>query len=231
MTGRVDVPRLRALCFDLDGTLLDTDDAYVDLVVARLRPLRRLFPARTAARWARRLILAAEAPANLLIGLPDRLGLDDWLGPLLVRKVPRDELKDRFRLVPGVEPALRRLQKVYPLALVSVREAGPVEALLDAFELHPFFRCVAAARTVRRTKPDPAPIRWAAQQMGVPPEACLMVGDTPVDIRAGRAAGSQTVGVLCGFGERMELERAGADLILESTADLAEALLGRLVNR
>jgi HAD superfamily hydrolase (TIGR01509 family) len=225
VTDGVDVPRIRALCFDLDGTLLDTDDAYIELVVARLRPFRRLFPARAAARWARRLILAAEAPANLLMGLSDRFGLDDWLAPLLVGKVPREELTRRFRLVPGVDATLRRLHEHYPLALVSVREAEPLEALLDAFELRPFFRCVAAARTVRRTKPDPAPIRWAAEQIGVPPETCLMVGDTPVDIRAGRAAGAQTVGVLCGFGERQELERAGADVILETTAELPGVLL------
>jgi len=60
--------------------------------------------------------------------------------------------------------------------------------------------------------------------MGVPPENCLMVGDTTVDIRAGRAAGAQTVGVLCGFGYREELERAGADAILNSTGELANLL-------
>jgi phosphoglycolate phosphatase-like HAD superfamily hydrolase len=68
-------------------------------------------------------------------------------------------------------------------------------------------------------------VLWAAAQMSVLPEACLMVGDTPVDIIAGHAAGAQTVGVLCGFGERSELERAGADLILEATPALVEALL------
>jgi len=52
------------------------------------------------------------------------------------------------------------------------------------------------------------------------------VGDTTVDIRAGRTAGAQTVGVLCGFGARRELERAGADLILPSVADLPGALMG-----
>jgi phosphoglycolate phosphatase-like HAD superfamily hydrolase len=45
-----------------------------------------------------------------------------------------------------------------------------------------------------------------------------------MDVRAGRAAGAQTVGVLCGFGEEKELRRAGADLILPSTADLLAAL-------
>ena len=58
----------------------------------------------------------------------------------------------------------------------------------------------------------------------MPPEACLMVGDTSVDIRAGRKAGAQTVGVLCGFGEQKELRRQGADAILPSTADLAQLL-------
>ena len=52
-----------------------------------------------------------------------------------------------------------------------------------------------------------------------------MVGDTTVDIRAGKAAGAQTVGVLCGFGQEPELRRAGADLILPDTAALAQVLL------
>jgi phosphoglycolate phosphatase len=58
--------------------------------------------------------------------------------------------------------------------------------------------------------------------MGVAPESCLMIGDTTVDMRAGKSAGAQTVGVLCGFGEENELRRAGADAIFKSTADLKE---------
>jgi phosphoglycolate phosphatase-like HAD superfamily hydrolase len=52
-----------------------------------------------------------------------------------------------------------------------------------------------------------------------------MVGDTTVDIRAGKAAGAQTAGVLCGFGSERELRRAGADLILPTTGQLDEILL------
>ena len=50
----------------------------------------------------------------------------------------------------------------------------------------------------------------------------LMVGDTTVDVKTGRRAGAQTLGVLCGFGTEKELIRAGADLILASTADLKD---------
>ncbi len=63
-----------------------------------------------------------------------------------------------------------------------------------------------------------------AKELGVSPGACLMVGDTSVDIRAGKAAGAQTVGVLCGFGEEDELRKHGADMILPNTADLVQAL-------
>jgi phosphoglycolate phosphatase-like HAD superfamily hydrolase len=51
-----------------------------------------------------------------------------------------------------------------------------------------------------------------------------MVGDTTVDIRAGKTAGAQTVGVLCGFGEEKELKDMGADLILSSTPELLHVL-------
>ena len=72
------------------------------------------------------------------------------------------------------------------------------------------------------TKPYPDPILFAARLMDVPPEACLMVGDTTVDIRAGKAAGAQVLGVLCGFGEEAELKQLGADLILKTTSELPE---------
>jgi phosphoglycolate phosphatase len=51
-----------------------------------------------------------------------------------------------------------------------------------------------------------------------------MVGDTTVDIRAGRAAGTQTVGVLCGFGEEAELSKHQADMILATTPELVQVM-------
>jgi phosphoglycolate phosphatase len=53
-----------------------------------------------------------------------------------------------------------------------------------------------------------------------------MVGDTTVDIIAGRSAGAQTAALLCGFGNQDELERAGADIIVEGPLQLADFLLG-----
>ena len=70
---------------------------------------------------------------------------------------------------------------------------------------------VATSQSVRHTKPFPDPMLYAAEKLAIAPENCLMVGDTPVDIRAARLAGMQSVGVLCGFGREKGLRQAGAD--------------------
>ena len=74
-------------------------------------------------------------------------------------------------------------------------------------------------------KPHPEPLLYAAEAMGVPPERCLMIGDTTIDIRTGHAAGAQTIGVLCGFGTEGELRRTGAKMILRTTSDLMGVLM------
>jgi HAD superfamily hydrolase (TIGR01509 family) len=219
--------RIRAICFDVDGTLSDTDDVIVERLAGLLRSLRLLFRRRDPVQLARRLVMASEAPANLIIGLPDLLGLDDELIALADWLARRTGRRPRsFRLIRGVREMLAQLGRRYPLAVVSARDERTTGSFLERFDLGRFFRCVAAAQTCRHTKPFPDPVLWAARQMGVPAEACLMVGDTTVDIRAGAAAGAQTVGVLCGFGEEAELRRRGADMILSETAELVEVLEG-----
>ena len=71
---------------------------------------------------------------------------------------------------------------------------------------------------------DSEPLINAAGKKGDAPENCLMIGDTTIDIRTGRSAGAQTVGVLCGFGTEDELVAAGAGMILRTTSDLLAVL-------
>jgi HAD superfamily hydrolase (TIGR01549 family) len=221
----LDLSRIRAICFDVDGTLSDTDDMFVQRLERNLRPFRFLFRGHDAHRAARRLVMWSEAPGNFLVGVPDTLGLDDEIAAVmewLNRHRPRP--MKHFLLIPGVKEMLQMLHARYPLSVVSARDAASTRRFLDQFELTGFFQTIVTGQTAKHTKPYPDPIYYAAKAMNVPPEACLMVGDTTVDIRAGKKAGAQTVGVLCGFGEEPELRQRGADLILVSTAELARAL-------
>ncbi|UCF62353.1 MAG: HAD family hydrolase [Anaerolineaceae bacterium] len=225
MNPPFDPDRVEAICFDIDGTLADTDDAYVQRLARALYPLGFLISEETRQNLARRWVMAAETPVNAITTLLDRLLLNQPLGAVQNTLHRLRGEKEPHQLIPGVRTMLETLAEQYPLTIVTARQQRSAEYFLRATNLRPLFRCVATARTCSRAKPHPAPVRWAAEQIEIPPDACVMVGDTTVDIRAGVAAGAQTVGVLCGFGQRHELERSGANLILESTPELTEVLL------
>ena len=221
----LEIERIRALCFDVDGTLSDTDDQFVQKLAHLLRPVRFLFPQHDPRLFSRRFVMATETPGNFLFGIPDRLGIDDEIAALSDHIYRLGLGKNpTFMIIPGVKETLTRLHARYPMSVVSARGGRSTMVFLEQFDLIPLFQFFATAQTCEHTKPYPDPVLWAAHQMGVPAEDCLMIGDTTVDILAAKAAGAQSVGVLCGFGEEGELRRAGADLILETNAQLLEIL-------
>lgn len=222
----LDTARIRAVLFDMDGTLADTDDAWIARAARLLRPVNFVFPGRDPTRFLRWGLMRSETPLNWLLTVPDQLGIDpalaamsDWLYGMRGQGTPAN-----FLLIEGVGPMLAALAGRYKLALVTSRDRRGVEAFLAQHNLAGYFQVVVSALSASRIKPHPAPVLLAAEKLGLPPSACLMVGDTTVDIRAGRQAGAQTAGVLCGFGERDELEQAGADAVLERTPQVLEAL-------
>ncbi|GAB4448815.1 MAG: HAD-IA family hydrolase [Anaerolineales bacterium] len=218
----LDIPRIKALCFDVDGTLSDTDDLYVHKVT-RFFP-RFLF--KDPQHAARRFVMWVEAPGNALLGLTDTIGLDDEIVALIdwMSRHRRPSSKTLW-LIPGVDEMLRQFKGRYPMSVVSARDEKGTLRFLEQFDLVKYFDAVITGQSAAHTKPYADPILLAAKKMGVQPQECLMIGDTTVDMRAGKSAGAQTVGVLCGFGEEPELRRKGADLILNSTPDLAGVLL------
>jgi phosphoglycolate phosphatase-like HAD superfamily hydrolase len=115
-------------------------------------------------------------------------------------------------------------EKKYPLAVVSARDEKTTMMFLEQFSLSKHFVEVVTSQTCERTKPYPMPVQHAANAMGLQARDCVMIGDTTVDILAGRRAGAQTVGLLCGFGTEKELKKAGADVVLNDLEEL-QALL------
>jgi phosphoglycolate phosphatase-like HAD superfamily hydrolase len=79
---------------------------------------------------------------------------------------------------------------------------------------------VVTTDDVRHKKPAAEPLILGSKILGIPPENCVYVGDTRVDIRAGKAAGMGTVGVLTGFDDRDALQKETPDAIISSIAQL-----------
>ena len=222
----INLERVKGLCFDVDGTLSDTDDAWVERLSGWLRPLRFLFPRGRITPFARWLVMVTETPMNSLYYLADRMSLDDNFAKLFERLARRPNPRHKFNLMSGTVELLDLVGGHYPLSVVSARDEKSTLRFLDQFSLTSRFQRVVASQTCVHTKPFPHPVLYAAEQMNVRPEDCLMIGDTTVDILAGKRAGAQSVGLLCGFGTESELRKAGADLILKDLVELRKFFLG-----
>ena len=211
---------IAGVLFDMDGTLVDSDDTTVEHLAARLGRVQRLFPNGDARPFIRHLLLLAEGPLNWFITQLDRFNLDDegfrlqsWMQAMRGQRRPEE-----MRLIPGVAETLRQLQQRYKLAVVTTRSRATTQHALASNGLDDVFAVIITRDDVRRLKPHPEPVLLAIRQLGLQADQCVMVGDTPVDILAARAAGTRAVGVLCGFGQRRELQ--DADIVLDSTTNL-----------
>lgn len=223
----LDLTRIQGILFDIDGTLSNTDEVWTERLMRPLRLIRFLFnrgDVRPVARW---LVMASETPLNVVLRGLDILSLDahfarayEWM--LRHRKGPSRP----FRLTDHAIELLERLVKQYPCAVVSARDEYTTLQFIRQFSLVHFFQTVITSQTCEHTKPFADPVLEAAARLGLKSEHCVMVGDTTVDILAGKAAGAQTVGLLCGFGTERELRKAGADLIVRDLQELDTVFQG-----
>ncbi len=215
---------VRAVLFDLDGTLIDSDDAAIHTWARRLKPVNWLFRDRDPEPFLRHLVMGGEGWVNGALTVLDRVGLDRVVFALrdALRIVWRGK-RQEFLPVDGIGPMLERLHERYRLGVVTTRDREAAHAFLRQIGFDGRFEVVIAREDVRRLKPHPQPVRKAAEALGLSPSQVVMVGDTSLDVRSAKAAGAQAVGVLCGLGMLDDLKQA--DLILTTTADLAQHLL------
>jgi len=214
------VVRLRpdALLFDLDGTLVDGAAAIHDAFEHALR--------------ARGLPRVPRAAVAARIGLPLRLmfrdlcAVDDHESAALVR-----EYRARFeetaptlvRATPGMREALDAFPDV-PMAIVTTKAVEPARTVLAALGVQARFPVVVGVDTVRRPKPDPEGVRVALARLGVGAARAVFVGDTIMDVLAGKGAGTRTLAVLNGHGDEGELRAAAPDACLRDLTELPTAV-------
>src|SRR5512141_3322365 len=147
----LDLARVRALCFDIDGTLSDSDDLYAK---AYTRWIGRVPFVRGPELLARRLVMWLESPGNVIMSLSDAAGLDALAIPFIdwfYRHVPRK--RTEYLTIPGVAEMLPRLKQRYPMAVISARDERNTMGFLDNGNLTGYFTVILTALSARHTKP------------------------------------------------------------------------------
>jgi HAD superfamily hydrolase (TIGR01509 family) len=219
-------PRLRArgVIFDMDGTLADSVDYYYrmacDIVEgANAPPISR----------ERVCELMGSGAPDLLRQLlpPDFPDSEAALSRIVRERFPAWVSEgERIEPLPGCVDLLHQLHaRGHRLGIAT--SSGRALPYLERWGVRPLFQSIVGREDVRRRKPHPDVVLHCLRQLELEPDDALYVGDSPIDIEAGRAAGLFTVGVLTGTSSRELLASVSADHILESAAELLGLLESR----
>jgi 2-phosphoglycolate phosphatase len=178
--------RLRAVLFDLDGTVLDTAPD----MAAALNALRREEGLAPVAFELIRPCVSHGASRVVGAGFSniDRATFTRLQQRFL--EIYRSALSAESRLFPGMDGVLSALAARGLLAGIVTNKAGWLtEPLLEQLGLRRRFACVVSGDSVAERKPHPLPLLHAAALLGVSSRECIFVGDAERDIQAARAAG------------------------------------------
>src|SRR5262245_41356838 len=210
----------QCLLFDLDGTLVDSRADLINSVNLMLVELgrERLPGARVlnyVGEGARLLVeRALRADQN---GARANCDVDHAVE--VFRRHYREHLLDQTRVYPEVEQTLARLEHI-PKAVVTNKPYEFTLALLEGIGLLSYFEVVFGGDSLAERKPSPLMLIEAARRCGAQASKCLMIGDSRVDVEAGRAARMKTCGYVPGFRGRTELVDAGVDYVIERFSEL-----------
>lgn len=222
MTAPKGAGRVRAIGFDLDGTLLDT---LPDIAAAANGMLAEIGRAPVSGDTVRSYIgdgiarLTKRLLTGQLDGEPSRDEFDRALGIFERRYFER--LSEDTRPYDGVPAALAALrEKAIGLACVTNKASRFTDALLRKQGLFDFFDIVLSGDSLARRKPDPLPLLHCFDRLGVSAAEFLYVGDSANDVAAARAAGCRVVCVPYGYTGGRDVRDLGADAIVEGIPDL-----------
>ncbi len=204
---------VRAVLFDLDGTLIDSHGLIVASFQQACREVlgREITEREARVRWGEPLSIrfAAVAP--------------DYVGPLLHAYAAfYDEHEPRMASAfPGVAAMLAALAaRGCVSAVVTSKRARAAFQAIHVLGIAPWIATAVGAEDAPRPKPAPDPVRVALQRLDAAPETAVMIGDAPLDIEAAQAAGVRSVAALWGVQDRSALLASRPDYVAPSPADV-----------
>lgn len=223
-----DGPRIAAVLFDLDGTLVDTAPDFT-AVLHQLCAEQGVAPPADAA-----ILATVSSGARALVELAFRLaphaqGFDPLHRALL--DVYMTQLQaTRSVLFPGMELLLTELEDRHILwGVVTNKPERFSIPLLQKLSLEQRCSVLVCPDHVSQTKPHPEPLLLACARLGCAPDQTIYVGDHPRDIEAGKAAGMTTIAAAYGYlPHEPPIADWGADYISATVADIGRLLFEQI---
>lgn len=215
---------MKAVLFDLDGTLIDTAADFIRII----QDMCRAENCEVVAADLIRTQVSEGARAMVKLVYP-HLEVDD---PVFLAHRQRfldlygADIAVETDLFEGMYPLLDELEaRGIPWGIVTNKPRGLSEALLAALNLTERCAVLVCPEDVTRTKPDPEPMYLAARQINLPAEQIIYVGDHPRDIEAGRNAGIYTILAAYGYlplSHKDDLTAWQADCIVNDISELRQ---------
>jgi phosphoglycolate phosphatase len=216
------LPPVRALIFDLDGTLIDSQRDLIRSVNVMLREMGRAeLKEETISGY-----IGQGAP--ILVGRALGEGASDEEHKRALQFFLRyyeEHKMDTTHAYPGVAETLEELAGL-PMAILTNKPARISVRILDELGLKRYFRAIYGGNSFETKKPDPLGANTILREFSVAPQEALLIGDSEVDVQTARNAGALAAAVNYGFGVH---DRAAhpADIYLERISDLIELLAQR----
>ena len=216
---------VRALIFDLDGTLIDSKQDLIHSVNAMLRELGRgELPAETISGYIGHGApqLVAKALGNGCMEEERQQALQFFLSYYEEHKM------DTTCAYPGVPETLEKLASK-PMAVLTNKPVRISVRILEALGLSKYFQAIYGGNSFQTKKPDPLGAATILRELSAEPREALLVGDSEVDVQTARNAGTLAAAVNYGFGVH-DREAHPADIYLDRFAELATVLDSRPVS-
>lgn len=208
---------IKLLIFDLDGTLIDSSLDITNAINYALKPLG--LPPLTTKDTIK---MVGEGITRLIEKLLSNVSLggnDDVKKAVIDRFLEHygNHLLDNTRAYPGVMETLEDLRDYKKAVISNKREAFSIR-ILDGLGMSKFFDIIIGSDSTPEKKPSPLPVLRVLRELTTKPEEAIIIGDSNLDIEAGRAAGLKTVAVTYGY-RTLDVIK-DADYVIDRIEDL-----------
>jgi HAD superfamily hydrolase (TIGR01509 family) len=213
----------KAVLFDLDGTLVDSERDNVESVVLAARQhgaelsadLRKFVVGHSWNEIYTRIQAEHALPLSM-----------DALIALAVEKKRVLVATKGYQALPGAEALVRRLSTKVPLAVVSGASCVEVREAVEGIGLTSYFQVLLGAEDYQKGKPDPEPFLMGMGKVGATPGGCIVIEDSLPGILAGKAAGMKVIAVAAG--NFLGYDQSAADVQVSTLEEVTDALCDRL---